>query len=434
MQEADMGQTPLPVHYSLFFVLCSLFIPLPPAYAFYEKEKGDYSIEALGAVRLTGAFLRVPDIPLLYSSGDDGLAAGVARLLLSGDLGPRVKYEVNLHGELSRAPSMFAGGGAFATAGSFVSPYRNRYLSWDYWDNGTVKGQLGVDRLMVKIMLSSVEIHLGRMPINYTATQVFTPNDFFAPFSTTAVNKIYKPGVDALRVSWAAGTFSSVELSAVLGSDEDGVPSWARSALLLQASTVIWDTQWGLLGGKLAGRWVVGFSMQGEIGLMGVRAEGHVGFPDADGDGLDEDRTVKKIHARVAAGVDRKFIWQNAMVGFEAMYLSDGATYAGAYASRMTGLYPDEVPYAASLYLGLSGGLELIPILRAGAVVLVNTQDGSGMAALTLMYNIADEADAVGGVMVPWGETPDAGVTGITFNSEYGLYPVMVFLESRFYF
>ena len=426
-----------PILCSLLAALCFLFIPCAPAHAFFEKEneRGDTSIEMLGAVRITGAFLHFPDIYLLHGAGDDGLSAAVARLLVSGDLGQRVKYEVNLHGELSRSPSMSFGGGAFATAGTFVSPYRNQYLSWDYWQDGAVAGQLGVDRLMFKFFFSSVEIHLGRMPINYSATQIFTPNDFFAPFSTTAVNKIYKPGVDALKVSWAAGTISSVELSGVLGSDEDGVPSWGNSALLLRASTVLWDTQWALLGGKLAGRWVVGFSLQGEVGLLGVRAEGHVGFPDAEGDGLDEDLGTKKIHGRLAAGVDRKFVWQNATVGFEAMYLSDGATWSGGYTRRLAGLYPDEVPYMASLYLGLSGGLELIPILRAGAMVLVNTQDGSGMAALTLMYNIADEADFVGGVLAPWGEAPeDAAAGALKLKSEYGLYPLMVFLESRFYF
>ena len=424
----------LRVVHSLLLVLCSLFVLTKPAQGFYETESGEYSIEALGAVRLTSAFIKFPDIPLLYSSGDDGLAAGVARLLLSGDLGQRVKYEVNLHGELARSPAMMMGGGAFATAGSFVSPYRNRYLSWDYWEDGTVKGQLGLDRLLVKIYLSSVEIHLGRMPVNYTATMIFTPNDFFAPFSTTAVNKIYKPGVDALRVSWAPGTFSSVELVAVMGSDEDGVPSWSRTALLLRASTVKWDTQWALLGGKLAGRYVVGFSLQGEAGPLGVRAEGHLGFPDAEGDGLDQDRSVREIHARVAAGVDHKFIWRNASVGFEAMFLSDGASWSGGYTRRLSGFYPDEVPYLASLYLGLSGGLELIPILRAGAMVLVNTQDGSGMAALTLIYSIADEADFVGGLLAPWGAGPTVSAGSLSLQSEYGLYPVMVFLESRFYF
>ena len=405
---------------------------ISPAHAFYEKENeaGDTSIEMLGAVRITGAWFHLPDAPLLYTTGDDGLAAAVARLIASGELGARVKYELNVHGELARSPAGLAGGGTFATAGSFVTPYRNRYLSWDYWEDGAVAGQLGVDRLLFKLTLGPVELHLGRMPINYTATQVFVPNDFFAPFSATAVNKIYKPGVDALRVSWAPGTFSSLELVAVLGSDADGVPSWSRSALLLRASTVLWDTQWALLGGKLAGRWIVGFSMQGEVGLMGVRAEGHVGFPDAEGDGLDDDRSVREIHARVAAGVDRKFVWRNATVGFEALYQSDGAAWTGHYPRRLQGLYPDDLPNMASLYLGLSGGLELIPILRAGGMVLLNTQDGSGLAALTLMYNIADEADFVGGLLLPWGEGP----VGLLPQSEYGLYPVMVFLESRFYF
>ena len=415
-------------------LLCLLLLPTTSR-AFYEVENtdGDYTLEALGAVRLTGAFFHFPDLPLLYPAGADGMAATVARLLLSGDLGSRVKYEANFHGELARSPASALGGASFATAGSFATPYRNRYLAWDYWEDGTVKGQLGLDRLLFKLTLSSWEIHAGRMPINYAVTQIFAPNDFFAPFSTTAVNKIYKPGVDALKVSWAAGTFSSVELSAVMGSDpDDGAPSWSRSALLLRASTVIWDTQWALLGGKLAGRWMVGFSAQGEVGVLGVRAEGHVGFPDGEGDGSLDTENGKKIHVRVAAGVDHRLVWRNATLGFEAMYQSDGETLPLRYTQRLSRLYPDDQPYLAPLYLGLSAGLELIAILRGGAMVLVNTLDGSGIVALTLVYNIADEADFVGGVMVPWGPAPDP--TAMTLVSEYGLYPVMAFLETRFYF
>ena len=48
------------------------------------------------------------------------------------------------------------------------------------------------------------------------------------------------------------GQLSALELVGVLGSDVDGVPGWRESALLLRANTVLWETEWALLGGKLA--------------------------------------------------------------------------------------------------------------------------------------------------------------------------------------
>lgn len=421
---------------SLFFVLCSLFSA--PAQAIYDKEwnEGQYTLELTGALRLTGAFLHLPDALAAYSA-DDGLAASVARLLVNAALGQRIKLEANLYADLSRAPAAANLGGAFATAGASRTPYRTAYLRWNYWEDGAVKGQLGLDRLAVKLQYDSLQLELGRIPINYSKTMLFAPNDFFAPFSATAINKIYKPGVDALRVSFAAGQLSNLELVAVLGFDGADRPSWSHSAVLLRANTVRWEVEWAVLGGKLAGRWVLGASLQGAVGPVGLRAEGHAGFVDHDGDGsLEVDFTASalqtpRVHGRVAAGADYRWAWRNATISGELLYQSDGASYPGAYTTRARRLRPDDLPYLGQLYLGLSGGLELLPILRANALVLVNAQDGSGMAALTLMYNIADEADFAGGALLPWGAAP---ANGLSPQSEFGLYPVMLFMETRFYF
>jgi len=417
------------------FLACLLSAP-QPCWAIGEWERGDTSLEAIGALRLTGALMHFPEIPMPQAPTVDGLAAAVARLLLEGDLGERLSYEVNLYGDFSRGPSISLGG-ALATVGAAGSSYRNKYLCWDFWDSGDVNGQLGTDRLALLIKLSSLEIRVGRMPINYAATNIFTPNDFFAPFSAASINKIYKPGVDALRLSWETSPLSSVELSAVMGSDGEGVASWSRTALLLRGAATWWDFQWAVMGGKLARKWVVGISWQGEAGPFGLRGEGHVGFPDQDGDGvLDGDEgLLREIHAHVAAGADMRFAWRNISLGLEVMYQSDGASHPGRYTQRQ--LDPDELPYLGQLYLGFSASGEIIPILHGSLLVMFNAQDLSGMTALTLLYNIADEADFVAGVLLPWGERPSLPLTMTGWpqlNSEFGMMPVTVFLETRFYF
>ena len=61
---------------------------------------------------------------------------------------------------------------------------------------------------------------------------------------------------------------------------------------------------------------------------------------------------------------------------------------------------------------------------------------------VTLVYNIADEADFVVGVMAPWGKRPTVDTAAAaptipaipTLNSEYGQSPFNLFLETRFYF
>ena len=78
-----------------------------------------------------------------------------------------------------------------------------------------------------------------------------------------------------------------------------------------------------------------------------------------------------------------------------------------------------------------------VPILRLGVTSLVSASDGSGLAGLSLQYNVANESDLFLGVFVPWGR----GLNGIdpatglpNLGSEFGLAPLSVYLESRVFF
>jgi hypothetical protein len=404
------------------------------------SEDGEYSLEAIGSGRLTGAYLHMPDLPTLFPDGDDAFVAAVIRLILEGELGPFVDYEVNLYTDLSRVP--LAGlGSSFVTAGSMLSPYRTTYLDAEFWEDGTVNGKLGIDRLAVHLSAEPVRLSVGRFPINYAVTKIFTPNDFFAPFSATAINTVYKPGVDALAVNVATGMLSSVEVVGVMGYADTTAPAWGKSALIARAATVLWNFEWAVIAGKLAQRWIVGASSQGELGPIGLRAEGHVGFPDQDGrggiDDLDEDGR-EDIYGRLAGGLDVLFEWRNSNIGLEYLFVSNGAHRPGSYEERAGRLFPDDLLFVGRHYAGLGAGMELFPILRASILGMMNVEDLSGLAALTLVYSIADEADFVAGLMIPWGALPQ--VTGPASNlvldvrSEFGAMPLTVFLESRFYF
>jgi hypothetical protein len=446
----------------------ALVLALPlEARAIGDFTAGSFSLDATGSVRLTEAVLSFPDEAAILGQGAEdkaALGAAVLRLLAQGDISERVDYELNLFVDLTWAPSSSTGG-ALATAAAFRSPYRNRTLSWDFMEEGRGNGQLGLDRLTFNVKLDPLQLSLGRLPVNYSVTSIFTPNDFFAPFAATAINKIYKPGVDALRLNLALGQLSALELCGVLGSDADGVPGWRESALLLRASTVLWQVQWALLGGKLAERWVAGASLQGELGPLGIRGEGHVGFPDTDGDGTldcareegarprralergDQGHCPREIHGRASLGLDYRFEWRNAQLAVEALYQSDGAWDTAGYLSRLTALYPDDLPYLGRLYVGAAAGGEILPILRLQLVGLVNAGDGSGIGMLSLSHSLADEADLIGGLLVPWGargvslqkiSPPRQQGAGspptFSVESELGLAPVVVFFETRFYF
>ena len=168
-------------------LLLALLLAGPrPALAIGMWERGELSLEATGSQRLTGAFIHYYHPLSILGQEDDGLAASVTRLMLQGGLHRRLRYEVNLFVDLTRAPGAMQGG-ALATVSAFRSPYRNRHASWDFWETDTVTGQLGLDRLILTYSQDPVSVSLGRMPINHSVTQLFTPNDLFAPFSPAAI-------------------------------------------------------------------------------------------------------------------------------------------------------------------------------------------------------------------------------------------------------
>ncbi|MFO7564512.1 MAG: hypothetical protein R6X02_17840, partial [Enhygromyxa sp.] len=305
-----------------------------------------------------------------------------------------------------------------------------------YWESGAILGQLGVDRASMRLSFDSVNLDIGRFPITYSVTGMFTTNDFFAPFSATAVNRIYKPGVDAIRLSTGIGPTASVDVVGALGYDpQSDRPSWAHTAVFARAAIVGAGFEWAALGGKVSQRWVAGGSVQGDAGPLNLRAEFHVGFPDAEGDGRDQ--SDRPIYGRVAAGPSMMFAWQNAMISAEYLFASDGAATPSGYVERALAGYTDDQPYLGRHYVAAAYAMEIIPILRGSVTGLVNASDGSGLAGGSLIYNVADESDLILGVFVPWGRGlrgVDSGTGFPRLGSELGLSPLSVYLEARVFF
>lgn len=388
-----------------------------------------------GNLRLTGAYLHLDDVPALFPAGDDALGVASGRVTVDAKAGKHVAFAVHGFVDLTRTP-LGTLGGAFTSPGATVSAYRTSYLGWNFWERGAVRGAMGLDRLATTITAGPIKIDVGRFPVNYSVTNLYAPNDFYAPFAATAVNRLYKPGVDALRLSAAPFPMATIDLVGVLGYDaSSGVPTWGRSSVLSRVRFVGGGFEWGILGGKLAERWAVGGSAQGSAGPIGLRGEFHVGFPDRDGRGRGGDDLP--IYVRVAGGPSVSFAWRNTNLGAEYMFISDGARRAGDYAQRATGLYADTVPFLARHYVSANFGLDLVPILKAQTFALVSASDGSGLGGLSLLYNVANESDLILGLFAPWGR----GFRGFDpatmlprIGSEYGLSPLVVYLESRVFF
>ncbi len=380
-----------------------------------------------------GAYLDFPAVPAPLRLDDDAILATVLRAMGKEPLGRYVSVQTHVFAQLVRVPAVGDLAGTFTTAGSTRSAYRYPHASAAFWRGGAMQGQVGLDRLFLTVNAGRFSGSVGRFPVNHSVTSIFTPNDFFAPFSATAINRLYKPGVDGLRMAVALGTLSSLEVTAALGFTPSGAASFTQSAFVARLSAVAGKLEWALLAGKVAQRFVVGGSVQGDIGPLGLRAEGHLGVPDRDGDGRRDKG--EKLHGRLAVGPNVNFPWRSATLAVEYALFSDGGAQPSAYVARFGTRFPDDLPYLAQHYVALSGSLELSPLVRAAAVGLVNATDGSGMAGPFLVVNMANEADLIVGAYVPWGRGVRIDPTGApALRSEFGAAPRVVYLESRFFF
>ena len=82
---------------------------------------------------------------------DDALSTLVVRGLADAPVRPWLTMELNYFVELGRFPGFGDGDGTFTTAATAQSAYRSPLLTWNGWNNGTVRGAIGVDRFVLRM-------------------------------------------------------------------------------------------------------------------------------------------------------------------------------------------------------------------------------------------------------------------------------------------
>lgn len=409
-----------------------------PAPAFYDGEKDGLTLDARAYLRVLLNFSDYPDLEIIYPDDPVGIGAVMGRLLLSGDVGQYVSWEFNGYQQAvmnTAAAGSLASVSAQSNSLAASGGYRWNKVRYDWYEEDQVTAGMEVDRLNLRLMVDPVDVTVGRQAINLSVTNLWAPNDFFQPFVAQAFNTVYKPGVDAARINMAIGNWSGISLIGALGYDQNLDIIWQESAFLGRAYTVLADFEWALIGGKTAWRYVAGGSFQGEIGPIGVRGEGHAGFP-IDHPDLTDEQERNKPYAWVAGGIDHR--WANSvhLMG-EYFYHGTGETGPDRYQRLLLNPGPVEDMYLGRHYGAAAISYEPHPLVVLFGQTLVNVVDPSGLASAYVTYSLSDEADFVGGALVPFGRCPEAktimGFPRVEINSEYSLYPVSLFLQIQFY-
>jgi len=409
----------------VFLLLCLLILSSLfslPAAAFYEWQGDEGYIELRGMVRGFGSGFRYPDNDIFFRDRTESDIGGLFRLIILSQVNDSFSLEINAY-QTYISEEMVTGNYALGTP---LDVERSAALEWSFSNRKYIHAT--IDRFNVRWSKDRLDLILGRQPINLATTFYFSPNDFFAPFAAQSFYRVYKPGVDACRAELRLGNLSQLSLISVLGYEQardtetgwSNRPSSDRASYIGRVSTILKDFEWVLLGGTVRDMTVVGGSLQGDFfQWLGIRAEGHISYPD------DPQR---ESHTELSVGLEH--YWENNLdVRLEYFYNGSGFGAASDYAFMLADLKGGNA-YLGRNYTALGVGYEFTPLLHAQMSLIANLEDSSGLCSFNAVYSLSNEADLALNLGIPFGKKPD----GFRIRSEFGLSPYSINIEVRYYF
>jgi hypothetical protein len=297
-------------------------------------------------------------------------------------------------------------------------------MAWEPVDapNYMVEGR--VDRLAAKISVPHLDVTIGRQPISFGSSWIFTPMDLVAPFSPTDIDTEYKPGIDAARVDAFFGMAGQITAVAAYAGD------WSPegTVLAMHAANTFGITDVGLFAAYNRAEPVFGLDMASSIGPVGLHGEGTVTLPPED--------TGEDPFLRAAFGANWMPLEDLSIMAelyWQSVGGADSGEYLGVYGSER--FARGELWAAGRYYAALTAGYQLTPLVGVSAFSVVNLSDPSAMIGPSLSWSVAENAELAMGAFFGAGERPhDVALTmddvaGVTTEDEYEAVLEEIMLE-----
>lgn len=329
-----------------------------------------------------------------------------------------------------------------------------------------------IDRLWVRTRVGPADILLGRQAIGFGVGLIWQPADLLGTFSPLAIDREFKPGVDALRVNFTFGQDTELALVVAPGAfaclhtqrptsanpllpsvwqtpfGEPCSPGELRydaeaTSGLVRLRTTISEFDIGLLAGTVRGDLIGGTFTAGTIGRWKFSAE--VTFThDQDANTPDnDDVSFRRNFMRAVAGFEYHFDFQKPLHVYSAFYYNGyGSIHTEDYMtisqSARVAIYHEIVNFGR-YYLGAGGLWELSDKLKTSLLCMGNLTDASTLVSLSLEFLLSNESLLYVGGLLPAGKRPtlittDFIPTGLDPGSEFGMAPAMIYVLFKQYF
>ena len=341
----------------------------------------------------------------------------ILRLKVEGRPLNEVAIEVHGIGQLTSPPSAPSTSIATGTTTQFLD------LSHVPLDRGDLQVMIEVDRLNLAWDQPDFRLVVGRQAITWGVNFFWPVLDLFAPFPPQRIDREYKPGVDAVRLTLPLGSLSEVEvIGAGQGSSlrEDGSVG-ALVRLHLGAADI------GLMAGWFHGDRVAGGFVTANLRGTGLRAE--AAFTES---GESPDEIGREQFWRASAGLDRQLtpsLSLTAEVAWSGFGASDSRDYPFVAASDR--VQRGEVTSLGRSHAGTSLAWQAHPLLSLTGSLLLNLGDGSALLLPHGDWSLSDNVAVVFGAI--FGLGPGLRSDG-TPGSEYGPAPQTLYAAIKAYF
>ena len=309
--------------------------------------------------------------------------------------------------------------------GSGLTPARWLPLSFDETSE-TVTLRSEVDWLYLSHVRGPATITIGRQPISFGRSKIWSPYDIISTFALTEVDTEYKPGSDAARVDLSLGSSTEATALVVVGEFEEDHDFAAERRGTAATLRVKHGEQWGqagVFGGFIRNDFVLGVDAVLDRDSFELYTEATLTVT------TDASLTTTGTAVRATAGATLKPL-SHVTVSPEIYYNGFGETDPddyGAVAVSERVAIGEQVAFG-QFYAGVAGEWEAHPLVRIGFATLVNPLDPSALATVSLHYNLAANAEAVLGGYVPIGKLGDSPGQ---LASEFGSYPNFVFFSLK---
>ncbi len=375
-----------------------------------EFSRGDSLETALGAREANDA---QANLRLIWSPTWGRWSLDVEGLL-QGENGPDVRLAKAETGLLPTSPPTW-----FNLTASFVS-------------RGQTDVAASLDRLSLTYAAPATVVRVGRQVLTWGSGLVFRPMDLFDPFSPSATDTEYKPGVDMVYVQRLFADGSDLQLVVAPRPPRSGAaPTADDSSAALHYQTVLFGHRTTWLIARDHGDWVGALGVNGALGGATWNLEA---VPtDVRREGLRVSGVANISDAITVLGRNATVFAEYFRNGFGV----DGATsFADMPPDLKDRLERGQVFDVRRDYLASGLTVEINPLFNLSPTLIAGLDDGSVFFLAAGTWSLGDNLTFLVGAQVPLGRAgSEFGGLPLTPGGAVLLAaPSRVYLQLRRYF